>query len=63
MFSPTFRHGPHPPMGWAEGLVSDLGGAGGRGRTGKGFRPTDFRTTSAFAAALRAFVVWTIPSS
>ena len=25
-------------------------GAGGRDRTGKGFRPTDFRTTSAFAA-------------
>ena len=39
-------------------------GAGGRDRTGKGFRPTDFRTTSAFAAGrFGPFVVWTIPSS
>jgi len=28
-------------------------GAGGRTRTGMGIRPTDFRTTSAFAAARR----------
>ena len=39
----------------------DLSGAGGRTRTGMGLPPTDFLTTSAFAAAL-AFVVWTIPS-
>src|SRR5690242_734182 len=35
----------------------DRGGAGGRDRTGTGSRPTDFRTTSAFAAAGMAFVV------
>lgn len=38
------------------------GGADGGTRTRIPFREADFRTTSAFAAATLAFVVWTIPS-
>src|ERR1700704_3113754 len=37
-------------------------GADGGTRTRIPFREADFRTTSAFAAASSAFVVWTIPS-
>ena len=39
-----------------------MGGADGGTRTRIPFREADFRTTSAFAAATLAFVVWTIPS-
>src|SRR3984885_7966586 len=54
---------PSPVPGWFHPGQSMCGG-GGRG----GLNPhdllgsADFHTTSAFAASLREFVVWTIPS-
>jgi hypothetical protein len=55
-----------PTMSTDEGFdayhVSLRDGADGGSRTRILFREADFRTTSAFAAAARAFVVWTIPS-
>src|SRR5947199_10589690 len=48
------------PGPWQVGIGKS--GADGGSRTRIPFREADFRTTSAFAAAARAFVVWTIPS-